>query len=312
MNDNLYEELLGRGVIKDSSSEFLSDKLNQDKLNFYIGTDPTADSLHLGHYSSLITAKRLAMNGHKAFILIGGATGLIGDPRGTAEREKVQKNIIKKNSESLEKQIKKIFSFEVINNIEWTEDVNSLEFLKDVGKHINVSYMINKDLVKRQLESGISFAEFSYMLLQAYDFKYLTEKYNINLQIAGSDQWGNITTGIELVRKTLGKEVFGFTMPLVVDSNGKKFGKSEGNAIWLDINKTSSEELFNYLMSSSEVDVFQYLKRLTFLSLEEISIIKKLHAEYPEKKIAQSRLGYEVVKDIHGKEEADKYLKVRH
>lgn len=308
MGNSLYEELLWRGVIKDFSSNSLIDKLNNEKLNFYIGTDPTADSLHLGHYSSLITAKRLANHGHKAFILIGGATGLIGDPRGTAEREKVQKETIKNNSESLKKQIQNLFSFEVINNIDWTENVNTLDFLKDVGKHINVSYMTNKDLVKRQLESGISFAEFSYMLLQAFDFRYLTENYGINLQIAGSDQWGNITTGIELIRKTLNKEVFGFTMPLVVDSSGRKFGKSEGNAIWLDSNRTSPQELFEYLMSSSDKDVFSYLRRLTFLSEDELILLEDVHKRNTTKKVAQQRLGYEVVKDIHGKEEADKLV----
>ena len=235
-----FEELKWRGVVKDISSPELEDKLNNESLTFYLGTDPTADSLHIGHYASFVTAKRLARHGHKPIILIGGATGLIGDPRPTAEREIISKETVAKNIEGLKKQVNKLLEgkAQIVNNYEWMKDITFLDFLRDVGKYINVNYMLNKDIINRRLETGITYAEFSYTLMQGYDFVYLNRNYNCTLQAAGSDQWGNITTGIELARKMDNKEVYGFTMPLILDATGKKFGKSEGNALWLDAEKT--------------------------------------------------------------------------
>ena len=243
-----FEELKWRGVVKDVSSPELEDKLNNESLTFYLGTDPTADSLHIGHYASFVTAKRLARHGHKPIILIGGATGLIGDPRPTAEREIISKETVAKNIEGLKKQVNKLLEgkAQIVNNYEWMKDITFLDFLRDVGKYINVNYMLNKDIINRRLETGITYAEFSYTLMQGYDFVYLNRNYNCTLQAAGSDQWGNITTGIELARKMDNKEVYGFTMPLILDATGKKFGKSEGNALWLDAEKTSPYKIYQY------------------------------------------------------------------
>ena len=209
----LYDELKWRGLIKDISSPELEEKLNNGGLKFYIGTDPTADSLHIGHYSTFLIAERLRRAGHHPMLLVGMATGAVGDPRGTVEREKADMEVIKSNYVKLKKQVEDLFKMEVVNNYDWFKDINYIDFLRDVGKYINVGYMINKDLVKRQMESGISYAEFSYMLIQGYDFKYLHENKGVDLQIGGSDQWGNLTTGIELVRKTTGDEIYAFSIP---------------------------------------------------------------------------------------------------
>ena len=237
-------------------NEKLEKIINEKKACFYWGTDPTADSLHIGHYSSLVTAKRLAKAGFHPILLVGGATGMIGDPRPTSEREIISKETVLNNVESIKKQVEKIFdgNVEVVNNYDWYKDVNILDFLRDTGKYINVNYMLNKDIISRRLETGITFAEFTYTLLQGNDFVHLYEKKNCIMQAAGSDQWGNITTGIELINKKLGKKAYAFTMPLILDSNGKKFGKSEGNALWLDINKTSSYEIYQYLKNVSGCD----------------------------------------------------------
>ena len=223
----LYEDLQWRGLIQDISSPDLIEKLNKGGMTFYIGTDPTADSLHLGHYSSFLITRRLAKAGHTPLMLVGGATALIGDPRGTTERNLSDKEEVFRNFEKLKEQLQKIFPYEVVNNYDWTKDISVIDFFRDYGKYINVGYMLGKDLVRRQMEnSGISYAEFSYMLLQGLDFKYLHENRGVDLQVAGSDQWGNITTGIELIKKTTGDEVYALTMPLIVDSQGRKFCKS--------------------------------------------------------------------------------------
>ena len=297
----LYDELKWRGIIQDVSSPELEEKLNNGGLKFYIGTDPTADSLHIGHYASFLITKRLAKAGHYPYILIGGATALVGDPRGTTERKLSDKKVVLENFAKLKTQIQKVFPYPVVNNYDWFKDINVIEFLRDCGKHINVGYMLGKDLVRRQMEnSGISYAEFSYMLIQGYDFKYLHENMGIDLQVAGSDQWGNATTGIELIRKTTGDEVYVFTMPLVTDSNGKKFGKSEGNAIWLDAEKTSPYELYQFLLNSEDADVIGYIKRLTFLSKEEVDELEAKHKEAPHLRLAQKALARAVVGDLHG------------
>lgn len=302
-----YEELKERGVVKDVSSPDLEEKLNNESLTFYIGTDPTADSLHIGHYASFVTAKRLMLHGHKPIVLVGGATGLIGDPRPTAEREIISKETVEKNILGLTKQVSSLLDNKatIVNNYDWTKDVTFLDFLRDIGKYINVNYMLNKDIISRRLDSGITYAEFSYTLLQGYDFLHLYQDKNCVLQAAGSDQWGNITTGIELIRKILGKEAYGFTMPLILDKQGHKFGKSEGNALWLDKEKTSPYKIYQYLLNSDDTKVEEYLKVFTFLTLEEIKEVMKEQNAHPETRVAQKTLAYEVVKDLYGKIEAD-------
>ena len=304
----LYDDLKYRGLIKDVSSPELERILNEEKVIFYWGTDPTADSLHLGHYSSLVTAKRLASYGHKPILLIGGATGLIGDPRPTAEREIISKEKVDKNVEGLKSQVTRLLggNVEVVNNYDWIKDYTYLEFLRDIGKYINVNYMLNKDIINRRLDTGITYAEFSYMLLQGYDYLHLFKEKGVTLQAAGSDQWGNITTGIELIRKIEGCEAYGFTMPLILDSTGKKFGKSEGNALWLDKEKTSPYQIYQYLINTDDSKVIEYLKVFTFLSLEEIEKLQESVKTEPEKRLAQKTLAFEVVKDLHGESEAIK------
>lgn len=309
---NLYEELKWRGLIKDEAGDDLKEKLNSEKVTFYWGTDPSADSLHIGHYSSLLTAKRLAQKGHHPILLIGGSTGMIGDPRPTAEREILPKETIFENAEKLTEQVKEIFdgNVEVVNNYEWTKDINILDFLRDTGKYINVNYMINKDIIRRRLETGITFAEFTYTLLQGYDFLHLYQTKNCIMQVEGSDQWGNITTGIDLINKKLNKKAYAFTMPLILDSNGNKFGKSEGNALWLDKNKTSSYEIYQYLLNSSDEKVEEYLKVYTFLTKEEIEELMKKHLEKPEERLAQKTLAKEFITDLRGKEECERAIKI--
>ena len=302
----LYEDLKWRGLIQEISDEALIDKLNNESLTFYIGTDPTADSMHIGHYSSFLISKRLAKAGHKPILLVGGATGLIGDPKPTAERPMISKEEVEHNFKGLKAQAEKIFGFEVVNNYDWTKDINIIDFLRDYGKYFNVNYMLAKDKVKNRLESGITYAEFSYMILQAMDFMYLYETRGCTLQVAGSDQWGNITSGIELTRKKLGKEIYGMVMPLVTDSNGVKFGKTEGNALWLDKNKTSSYELYQYLINLEDCMIIQYLKMLTFLSKEEIEELEVKNNEHPELREAHKTLAREIITDLHGKEEYEK------
>ncbi len=299
---NCYEDLKWRGLVQEISDEKLIDKLNNGKVTFYIGTDPTADSMHIGHYSSFLICRRLAKYGHRPLLLVGGATGMIGDPKPTAERPMITKEEIETNIKGLRKQAEEIFGFEIVNNYDWTKDINVIDFLRDYGKYFNVGYMLAKDKVKSRMETGITYAEFSYMILQALDFMYLYEHYDCELQVAGSDQWGNITAGIELVRKKLGKEIYGLVMPLVTDSNGVKFGKTEGNALWLDKNKTSSYRLYQYLINLEDSMIISYLKKLTFLSKEEIEELEKKHLEHPELREAHKALAREIITDLHGKE----------
>ena len=308
----LFDELKWRGLIKDTAGDDLEDKINSGNITFYWGTDPTADSLHLGHYSSLLTAKRLSNAGHHPILLVGGATGLIGDPRPTAEREIISKETLNKNLEGIKRQVDKIFNgkAEIVNNYDWMKDMSYLDFLRDVGKYINVNYMLNKDIINRRLESGITYAEFSYTLMQGYDFLHLFLEKNCIMQAEGSDQWGNITTGIDLIRKKTGKDTYAFTMPLVLDAQGNKFGKSEGNALWLDINKTSSYELYQYLINSDDSMCESYLKIFTFLTPEEIIEVMKKHNEAPHLRIAQKTLAKEIITDLHGKEEYEKALNI--
>ena len=306
-----YEELKWRGLVKDEAGDVES-LINKGGFSFYWGTDPTADSLHIGHYSSLVTAKRLAKMGNHPVLLVGGATGLIGDPRPTAEREIISIDTVMNNVESIKNQVINIFdgNCEVVNNYDWMKDMDLITFLRDTGKYINVNYMLDKDIIRRRLETGITFAEFSYTLMQGYDFLHLFKEKNVVLQAEGSDQWGNITTGIDLIRKVEGKEAYGITMPLILDANGNKFGKSEGNALWLDKNKTSPYELYQYLINSSDTKVEEYLKVFTFLTKEEIIDIMERHNECPEKRIAQEMLAHEFIRDLHGEEDYQEALKI--
>ena len=309
---NFYDELVWRGLIKDTAGENIKDVINKGGFTFYWGTDPTADSLHLGHYSSLVTAKRLAKMGNHPLLLIGGATGLIGDPRPTSEREIITKEAVNKNIEGIKKQITSLFNgnVEIVNNYDWMKDYTYLDFLRDVGKYINVNYMINKDIIARRLDTGITYAEFSYTLIQGYDFLHLFKEKNCIMQAEGSDQWGNITTGIDLIKKITGKDAYAFTMPLVLDKFGNKFGKSMGNALWLDESKTSSYELYQYLINVDDDMVINYLKIFTFLSKEEIDVLSKSNKDHPELREAQKALAKEIITDIHGEESYNKAINI--
>ena len=304
-----WEELNWRGLVKDvAGEEGIEDLINNKSVTFYWGTDPTADSLHLGHYSSLVTAKRLMKMGHKPILLCGGATGRIGDPRPTSEREIISIEDLNHNIECIRKQIDKIFDgkAQLVNNYDWFQGYEFLDFLRDIGKYINVNYMLNKDIINRRLETGITYAEFSYMLIQGYDFLNLYRKYNCIMQVEGSDQWGNITTGVDLIRKIDNKEAYAFTMPLILDANGHKFGKSEGNALWLDLNKTTSYELYQYLINTDDSLVEHYLKVFTFLTPEEIMDIVEKHNKEPHLRIGQKTLAKCIITDLHGEEEYKK------
>ena len=319
----LVEDLKWRGLIKDISSPELEEKLNQGGLTFYIGTDPTADSLHVGHLSSFLISKRLKEAGHHPILLVGGGTGMIGDPRPTTERAMISKEQVRHNFECLRKQVEDIFGFEVVNNNDWYQDINVIDFLRDYGKYFNVNYMLDKDIIRRRLDSGITYTEFSYMILQALDFKHLHECNGVDLQCAGSDQWGNITAGIDLIRKSTGDEVYGFTMPLVTDSQGKKFGKSEGNALWLDKTKTSSYKLYQFFVNVEDSMVINYLNGKIIeaqdMQLDAIYLIKALFSEVNPipVKAALNMLGYNagiprlplIEMSEKGKEKLEKELK---
>ena len=306
----LFEELKWRGLIKDISSPELEEKLNNGGLTFYIGTDPTADSLHIGHLSSFLISKRLKEAGHNPILLIGGATGRIGDPRPTTEREMKTIEEVEHNIKCLTKQVKELFGFEIVNNYDWSKDINFIDFLRDYGKFFNINYMLDKDIIRRRLETGITYTEFSYMIMQAMDFLTLYQQKNCTMQVAGSDQWGNITAGIDLIRKKLGKEAYGFTMPLVTTKDGTKFGKSEGNALWLDKNKTSPYTMYQYLLNAEDEKVIDYLKVFTFLPKEEIERLELEVKNNPHLREAQKTLAKEVIIFLHGEEEYNKAVKL--
>lgn len=312
MEMKLFDELKWRGLINDVTSPDLEEKLNAGGMTFYIGTDPTGDSLHIGHYSSLLCAKRLAAHGHHPLMLVGGATGFIGDPKATGERNMLTKEVLQHNYDCLSAQIKELFGFEMVNNLDWTKDLSVIDFLRDIGKYFNINYMINKETVKRRLESGISYTEFSYMILQAMDFLHLYEAKGCTLQLGGQDQWGNITSGLELIRKKHGADVecYGMTMPLITKADGTKFGKSETGTVWLDKNKTSSYEMYQFLVNSEDAKVIDYLKKLTFLGKEEIDALEVSLNTEPHKREAQKALAREVVTYLHGEDEYQKALKI--
>lgn len=308
----LFEELKWRGLIDNVTSDEVEDVINNQNVTFYIGTDPTADSLHIGHYSSLLMAKRLEAHGHHPIMLVGGATGFIGDPKATGERQMLTPELLEHNFHALHDQIQDLFGFEMVNNLDWTKDISIIDFLRDYGKLFNVTYMLNKETVKKRLESGISYTEFSYMILQSLDFYNLYKEKNCVMQIGGQDQWGNITSGLELIRKKIGADAkaYGMTMPLITKADGTKFGKSESGTVWLSAEKTSPYDLYQFLFNTEDAKVIEYLKKLTFLSKEEIDALEQSLKDEPHLRKAQRALAEAVVFDLHGQEGLDSALKI--
>lgn len=312
---SLYNELVWRDLIKDvSNEEKTKDLLDNDKIRFYCGFDPTGKSLTVGHLVQIVRMKLLQQYGHTPVVLIGGATGLIGDPRATSERELLTLEESLKNAELIKTQISRFLDPKntlYVNNNDWIKDIDMITFLRDYGKNFNINYMLSKETVQARLETGITYTEFSYMLIQAIDFLHLYKNYDVKMQFGGSDQWGNITTGLELIRKELGKnEAVGMSSPLLLKSDGEKFGKSESGAIWLDRNLTSPYELYQYFLNTSDSDVLNYLKALTLLSKDEIiSLVDTLKTE-AHKRIPQRRLAEEVVKFVHGDKALEEALRV--
>ena len=311
-----FEDLKWRGLINDVTSPDVEEAINKGGLKFYIGVDPTGDSMHIGHYCTVIaTTKRLMDAGHTPILIAGGGTGLIGDPKPNVERPMISKEAVKHNIECISKQINKILgaNIQVVNNADWLCEMNAIDFLRDYGKHFNINYMLAKDTVKRRLDIGITYTEFSYMILQSIDFLKLYENYGVTMQVGGQDQWGNITSGLELIRKIYGPEVkcYGFTVPLITRADGTKFGKSEsGEALWLDINKTSSYAFYQYLINTEDSKVIEYLKKLTFLSKEEIDELEVSLKEHPEERASQKALAKAIITFLHGEEEYSKALNI--
>ena len=305
----LSEELKWRGFWNQTTFQD-SKVLDGEKRTIYLGADPSADSLHIGHLSVYMMVRRFLDHGHKVVLLIGGGTGMIGDMRDTEERQLLSPEIVAKNTEALKSQVSKLFAgqdFEVVNNADWLSKIELIPFLRDIGKNFNMAELISRDFFKSRINngSGLSFAEFTYTLLQGYDFWYLYKNNGVSLQIGGSDQWGNLLSGVNLIRKKEGAEVFAMTAPLLINrSTGRKFGKSEGGALWLDASKTSPFKMYQFLLNSDDQSVFEYLKILTTLSKEEIETIEKNHQENQHLRIAQKALAKNVVEIVHGEEVA--------
>ena len=306
----IYEELQWRGLIKDVSDPSIKDKLNAGGMTFYIGTDPTGDSLHIGHFSSFLICKRLKEAGHHPIVLVGGATGLIGDPKPDSERPMITKEEVLHNYECLKNQLVNLFDCEVVNNYDRSKDINFIDFLRDFVKYFNVNYMLSKDIVARRLDAGITYTEFSYMIMQALDFWWLYKNKGVTMQVAGQDQWGNMTSGIELIRKKEAKEAYAFTMPLLTKADGSKFGKTNGKAIWLDKNKTSAYEMYQFFINSEDSKVIDYLKFLTFLSKEEIEELEEKNKTQPHLREAHKALAKSVITFLHSEEDYNQALKI--
>ena len=306
---NLFEDLKWRGLTYAMTDPSIEQVLNNEQVTFYLGADPTADSLHVGHLLAYLVAKRLMMAGHKPILVIGGGTGLIGDPSfKNAERQLLTIETSLSNAAGITKQVKKLLpNATVVNNYDWLSSLNAIEFLRDIGKNFNVSYMMSKDSVKSRIENGISFTEFSYQIIQAWDFEHLFHTHNCVMQIGGQDQWGNITSGLELIRKVHGAEAkaYGFTFPLVTKADGTKFGKSESGAVWLDPVKTSPYEFYQYWINTADEDVVMRLKQFTFLTKEEIESLETDLAQHPEQRNAQKTLARELTELVHGKKALD-------
>lgn len=312
------EELKWRGLIKDTTDAEMLQELLDKKATLYCGFDPTAPSLHIGHLVPVIMLSRFQKAGHRIVALVGGGTGLIGDPSGrSSARKLLTLEDALANAEGLKSQLSRFLDFSdtkktvLINNYEWLKDINVISFLRDYGRHFPVNYMLAKDTVASRLETGISFTEFSYMIIQSIDFYNLYKRENCRIQLGGSDQWGNITSGVELIRRITGDtETVGITMPLITKSDGTKFGKSAGGALWLDADKTSPYAIYQYFLNSADADVIHYLKVFTFLNKEEIYALEQEVRENPQNRVAQKKLAYELVKTIHGEAAADEAIKM--
>ncbi|MBK2401853.1 MULTISPECIES: tyrosine--tRNA ligase [unclassified Erysipelothrix] len=306
---NFLEELNWRGLVKDVTNYEALEKRLEQPITLYCGFDPTADSLHVGHLQQLILLKRYQMQGHKPIALVGGATGMIGDPRPTTERSMLDDADLQKNVDGIGAQIERILSSDnnpvtIVNNRDWLGDLTVLDFLRDYGKFFSVSNMLAKDTIAKRLSTGISFTEFSYTILQSIDFLHLYKNYGIELQIGGSDQWGNLVSGADLIRKVEGPEaeVFGITSHLIMKSDGTKFGKSEGQNIWLDENRTDAYSFYQFFINTSDDDVIDFLKRLSFKSVEEIQAIEASFIKEPHLRLAQKELAKELTEVVFGKE----------
>ena len=308
----LFEELQWRGLIYNVTDEAIIDKINKGEVTFYLGADPTGDSLHVGHLLVYLFAKRLELAGNKPIFLIGGATGSIGDPKPGAERQLLSAEVTKHNAQCLYAQVSNLFPATMVNNYDWTHNLDVLSFLRNYGKFFNVNYMINKETVKARLDSGISYTEFSYQILQAMDFEHLFSEYHCTLQIGGQDQWGNITSGLELIRKMHGEnaEAYGITVPLLLKSDGTKFGKSEGGAVWVDPKKTSPYHFYQFWINTPDADVMKCLKQFTFLTISEIEALEKSFNEAPHLREAQKALAASMTKLIHGEAGLEQALKI--
>ena len=309
MSSDFFEELKSRGLVHQTTDESaLIKQLNEESVKLYIGFDPTADSLHIGHLLPILMLRRFQQRGHVPIALVGGGTGMIGDPSfKDQERQLNTLDTVKEWSQSIKNQLSRFIDFEdqtnpaiLANNYDWLGELKLIDFLRDVGKNFTINYMMSKESVKRRIETGISYTEFAYQLLQAYDFLNLYDEHGCLLQLGGSDQWGNITSGIELLRREREVQGFGLTMPLITKADGTKFGKTEGNAVWLDADKTTPYEFYQFWINTDDRDAVKFLKYFTFLSLEEIAAIEKEFLAAPETRVAQKALAKEVTTLVHG------------
>jgi tyrosyl-tRNA synthetase len=317
---DLLQDLAWRGIIyQQTDEEGIREVVSKEKISLYCGVDPTADSMHIGHLLPFLTLRRFQEHGHRPIVLVGGATGLIGDPSGKSEERKLLTlETVQENVAGIKKQLELIFDFAgengaiMVNNYDWAGSMDIVTFLRDIGKHIGVNYMLAKDTIATRLESGISFTEFTYTILQAMDFLHLYEHHKCKLQIGGSDQWGNITSGLELIRKMQpeGSKAFGLTIPLVTKADGTKFGKSESGSVWLDPEKTTPYEFYQFWINTADADVVKYLKFFTFLSHEEIEQLETSVQEEPHLRKAQKTLAEEMTRLIHGEESLQQAIKI--
>ncbi|WP_048800646.1 tyrosine--tRNA ligase [Streptococcus constellatus] len=308
---HIFDELKERGLVfQTTDEEALRKALAEGNVSFYSGYDPTADSLHLGHLVPILVMKHLQLAGHKPYALVGGATGLIGDPSfKDTERSLQTKDTVEGWVRSIQAQVSRFLDFEngdnkaeMVNNYDWFSGISFIDFLRDVGKYFTVNYMMSKESVKKRIETGISYTEFAYQIMQGYDFFELNRQYDVTLQIGGSDQWGNMTAGTELLRRKADKTGHVITVPLITDATGKKFGKSEGNAVWLNADKTSPYEMYQFWMNVMDADAVRFLKIFTLLPLDEIEEIRKQFEAAPHERLAQKILAREVVTLVHGEE----------
>ena len=321
MTNELLQDLEWRGLLyQQTDAEGMAKLLAEQSVSLYCGVDPTADSMHIGHIVPLLTLRRFQKAGHRPILLVGGATGMIGDPSGRSEERQLQTvEQIDKNVQAIRGQLERIFEFaqdgngaQLVNNRDWIGDISTIEFLRDYGKLINVNYMLAKDTIASRLDSGISFTEFAYTLIQGIDYNHLYNNYNCRIQVGGSDQWGNITTGLEVIRKTHEEETkaFGITIPLVTKADGTKFGKTAGGAVWLDSKKTSPYEFYQFWINAADADVIKYLKIFTFLTREEIEALAVSVEEEPHLRKAQKALAEEMTRLIHGQEALDQAIRI--